>query len=220
MRIAAIFVFCSCAIAQEVLPPGKPVKLEISSGATREYAVQLRPDDYVDVSITRHGKTDVAVFRPNGVLLRRFPAPPMDGKCQMAFVVENLIAASKIPPTVAVFVNTSGERRLNDLIPNPQFADFMAKELVPWVRSRYHVTSDPAKIVVGGFSAGGLAAAYMGLRHPQVFGKVLSQSGAFWWAPDHYQNADSTTETNWMAQQYIAGSKLPVNFYLHLERSE
>ncbi len=64
----------------------------------------------------------------------------------MPTTLDNLIATSKIPSTVAVPVNTSGDRRLNDLIPNPQFADFMAKELIPWVRSHYHVTNDPANL--------------------------------------------------------------------------
>jgi enterochelin esterase family protein len=113
-----------------------------------------------------------------------------------------------------VFVSNVGDRRLTDLVPNPEFADFMAKELMPWVRSRFNVTKDPARTVVGGFSAGGLAAAYMGLRHSGVFGNVLSQSGAFWWAPEHYQNADSTTETNWVVRQYLSSPKLPVKFYL------
>ena len=28
-------------------------------------------------------------------------------------------------------------------------------------------------------------AAYVALRHPEVFGNVLSRSGAFWWSPEH-----------------------------------
>ena len=128
--------------------------------------------------------------------------------------MDNLIGAAKIPPAVAVFVSNVGDRRLTDLVPNPEFADFMAKELIPWVRSRYNVTKDPGRTAVGGLSAGGLAAAYIGFRHSSVFGNVLSQSGAFWWAPEHYQNADSTTETNWIVRQYLASPKLPVKFYL------
>jgi enterochelin esterase family protein len=31
---------------------------------------------------------------------------------------------------------------------------------------------------------GGLQAAFVGLKHPEVFGNVLSQSGAFAWKPD------------------------------------
>ena len=32
--------------------------------------------------------------------------------------------------------------------------------------------------VVGGCSAGGLMAAYVGLQHPELFGRVLAQSGS------------------------------------------
>jgi enterochelin esterase-like enzyme len=44
-----------------------------------------------------------------------------------------------------------------DLVANPEFADFMAKELVPWVRSHYNITKDQKQIVLTGYSAGGLA---------------------------------------------------------------
>lgn len=56
--------------------------------------------------------------------------------------------------------------------------------VVPWgYRSRYHVTSNRRSIIVGGSSLGGLAAAYCGLRRPDIFGNILSQSGSFWWQP-------------------------------------
>jgi enterochelin esterase family protein len=128
--------------------------------------------------------------------------------------LDNLIAAHKIPPTVAVFVANVADRRLKDLLVNQEFADSIATELIPWVRSHYNVTKNPAQTVVVGYSAGGLAAAYMGLRHSEIFGNVLSQSGSFWWAPDHYPDPDATTETNWMSKQFATGPKLPVRFYL------
>ena len=148
-------------------------------------------------------------------LLLLFDGPAyLSAEQGMPTTMDNLIASATIPSTVAVLVSNVADRRLTDLVPNPEFADFMAKELVPWVRSHYNVTTDPSRTVVGGYSAGGLAAAYMGFRHPGVFGNVLSQSGAFWWAPEHYQNADSTTETNWMVRQFLASPTLPVKFYL------
>lgn len=164
----------------------------------------------------------ISVYVPSGYraeekpypLLVLFDAHGYLTDLAMPTTMDNLIAASKIPATVAVLIHNVGDRRLKDLVPNPQFADFMAKELVPWMKSHYNITNHPDTTVVGGFSAGGLAAAYMGLRHPSVFGNVLSQSGAFWWAPDHYQDPDTTTETNWMVKQFIASPKLPVKFYL------
>ena len=146
--------------------------------------------------------------------------------------LDNLIAARKIPPTVVVMVDNVGDRRLVDLVANPEFADFMATELVPWVRAHYNVTRDPERTVVSGKSAGGLAAAYMGLQHPEVFGNVFSQSGAFWWSPEHSEGVcaskcpedggrcsdpdsrDSRTEENWIAKQFATSPKLPVRFFL------
>ncbi len=146
--------------------------------------------------------------------------------------LDNLIAARKIPPTVVVMVDNVGDRRLVDLVANPEFADFMATELIPWVRAHYNVTRDPARTVVSGESAGGLAAAYMGLKHPEVFGNVFSQSGAFWWSPEHSggvcasrcpedggrrsdpDSEDSRTEGNWIAKQFVTSPKLPVRFFL------
>jgi enterochelin esterase-like enzyme len=132
-------------------------------------------------------------------------------------ILDNLIAAQKIPPTVAVLIaNPSQETRSKELPPNPTFAEFLATELVPWVRARYTVTTDPSQTVIAGSSFGGIAATYAGLRHPELFGNVLCQSGSFWWAPDHdlSQNADATTETGWLAREFIRSPKLPLRFWM------
>ena len=130
-------------------------------------------------------------------------------------ILDNLIAASKIPATVAVLIaNPSQESRNKELPPNPDFADFLAKELVPWIHSHYHVTSDPRLTVVGGSSYGGIAATFAGLRHPEVFGGVLCQSGSFWWAPDHTFDSGTSTETGWLAKQFVKSPKLALKFYI------
>lgn len=153
-----------------------------------------------------------------------------DGQYRLT-TLNNLIAASKIPPTVAVFVENVSRRRLVDLVASDEFADFMAKELVPWIRSHYNVTRDAKETVITGYSAGGLASAYVALRHPEVFGNVLSQSGAFWWSFEHNGgicgsrcpdsggrggdgSRDATTEGNIMVKQFLASPKLPLRFYL------
>jgi enterochelin esterase family protein len=118
-----------------------------------------------------------------------------------------------------------------DLVANAEFADFMAQELMPWVRSHYRVTNDPKQTVVTGNSAGGLAAPYVALRHPEVFGNVLSQSGAFWWSFEHNggvcgsqcpnsggtggsNSNDATTEGNFLVREFLASPKLSLRFYL------
>ena len=48
----------------------------------------------------------------------------------------------------------------------------------------------PGAYGVLGVSMGGLMALYLGLRLPQVFGRVLSQSGAFWSGPQQWGATD------------------------------
>ena len=138
----------------------------------------------------------------------------LDVDTALATTLDNLIAASKIPPTVAVMVY-SGEQRLKDLLLNPEFADSMAKELVPWVRRHYNVAADARQTIVAGHSAGGLGAVYMALRHPGVFGNVLSQSGAVWWSPEmELGKQDASDEPNWLARQFVVAPRSAVRFYL------
>ena len=134
-------------------------------------------------------------------------------------ILDNLIAASRISPTVAVFVdNPDQATRTKELTPNPDFPEFLVSELLPWVHARYNVTTDPRLTVVAGSSFGGLAATYAALRHPESFGNVLCQSGDFSWAPDHIhvmgRLADATTETGWLAKEFIKSAKLPIRFHL------
>ena len=133
-------------------------------------------------------------------------------------ILDNLISENRIPPMVAVFIdNGPGDARSRELPCNPIFADFLNFELMPWARRLYNVTTDPRQVVVAGSSYGGLAAAYAGLRHPETFGNVLSQSGSYWWTPPKSSNPndfDSNAEPNWVAKQFIASPKLPLRFYL------
>lgn len=133
-------------------------------------------------------------------------------------ILNNLIADKRIPPTVAVLVgNAPGDARSRELPCNPVFADFLSSELLPWAHGLRNFTADPRQTVVGGSSFGGLAAACAGLRHPETFGNILSQSGSFMWTPPKGENssgAQSDSEPNWVAKQFIASPKLPLRFYL------
>ena len=63
---------------------------------------------------------------------------------------------------------------------NPGFARFVAEELVPAVDAEYRTRADRDARVILGTSLGGLFSAYLGLQHPDVFGKLAIQSPAFW----------------------------------------
>ncbi len=147
------------------------------------------------------------VLFDEGAYLNNVPTP---------IILDNLIAAGKIPPMVAVLIaNPSQETRSRELPPNPQFADFLATELLPWVHANYRVTRDPKLTTVGGSSFGGIAATYAGLRHSGIFGNILCQSGSFWWAPERMgPDVDATIETGWLAKEFIASPKLPLRFWM------
>jgi len=130
-----------------------------------------------------------------------------------ATILDNLIAAEAIPPCIAILVDTS-VNRLRDLQCSPPFTQFLTHELIPWIWQHYNVHHDPKRVILGGSSAGGLAAAYTGLHHPELFGNILTQSGAFWWAPE----ADE--EAEWLTRQYAAIPFRSLRFSMTVGRLE
>ena len=123
---------------------------------------------------------------------------------QVATILDNLIAARQIPPLVAVLLDNPD--RFRELACRSEYADFLAQEIVPWARTNYNATDRPEQTIIGGVSLGGLAAACVGFKHPEVFGNVLSQSGSFWWKPDEEKNWE------WLIQQFAASPRLPLRF--------
>jgi hypothetical protein len=95
---------------------------------------------------------------------------------------------------------------MRELSCNSTYADFLAQEIVPWARANYHATDRPEQTIIGGASSGGLQAACVGLKHAEVFGNVLSQSGAFGWKPD------GEKESEWLNRQFAASPRLPLRF--------
>jgi enterochelin esterase-like enzyme len=138
-------------------------------------------------------------------------------------VLDNLIAKKKIQPLVVVFVKHGLTARNKDLMCSDPFAAFVVNELVPWVRTEYRVSEEPARTIVGGLSLGGLMASYCGLRHPEVFGNVLSQSGSYWWYPGGLEQDDRelpVAEPGWLTREYLAAPRRDVRFYLETGRFE
>ena len=88
---------------------------------------------------------DIWVYTPPGYSRKGAPSSLLllfDGQAYLDYVptptiLDNLIHVSRIPPTVGVLVgNPSQAVRNTELAPNQLFADFLAEELVPWIRDR------------------------------------------------------------------------------------
>jgi len=130
-------------------------------------------------------------------------------------ILDNLAASRRISPLVALLVH-SGQTRDRDLQCSPAFADFLAKELLPWARRRYRLSADPTRTTVGGSSFGGLAAACSAFRHPETFGNVLAQSGSFGFFPGWNDEGAQTDDAQygWLTRRFAASRRLPTRFYL------
>ena len=122
----------------------------------------------------------------------------------MITVLDNLIAAGAIPPVVAIFVDPVD--RNSEYWLNSGYERMVVDELVPFIRERYDVARDPAKTAIMGASLGGEISVMMGLGHPEVFGKVASQSGVVGLGDDR------------LILAVAGGPKLAVDFYLDCGR--
>lgn len=95
-------------------------------------------------------------------------------------ILDNLRAENLSPPLIAVFVGNAPEKRADELTGNEKFAEFIAFELIEYLKTSYRISDNSAARIVAGASFGGLAAVFSGLTHPDIFGNILSQSGSFW----------------------------------------
>ena len=131
-----------------------------------------------------------------------------------ATIVEHLVSGEEMDPPVIVFVDCldmeirSREQRCHD-----SFNTFLIEELMPWIRATCPTTTDEAsRTTIGGSSNGGLAAAYAGLKHANVFGNILSQSGTFAWHPEEEKGLDAPRE--WLTHQFAISDHQPLRLHL------
>jgi enterochelin esterase-like enzyme len=173
-----------------------------------------------------NNERDILIYTPHGYT-RNQPHYPLlllfDGPDYVSLglksTLDNLIAAGRIRPLVAVLVdNLDSDTRTRELACNQKFVDFLHGELLPWVRRSHQVSSSASEVIVGGKSHGGLGAVYAGLSHPDSFGNVICQSGTLWYVPGQDVNVirlrGGDLESNWVARQFIQSPKLPLRFFI------
>ena len=102
-------------------------------------------------------------------------------------VLNNLIAAKKVPPIVAISIGNGGgdaqgsERGLEYDTMSGRYAEFVEQEILPLVEKECHVTltKDPDGRATMGGSSGGSCALIMAWYHPELYRRVLTYSGTF-----------------------------------------
>lgn len=101
-------------------------------------------------------------------------------RAKLNVIVDNLIASKRVRPFAMAMVNSGGEARTLEYSCSEATIEFVFESVIPLAQEHLILTppgGEPYGIL--GSSLGGLMALYTGLRLPNVFGKVLSQSGAF-----------------------------------------
>ncbi len=115
-----------------------------------------------------------------------------DDMGSVVVTLDNLITDWRVPPLLAVFIDpwdraAKVNRREKELVPNAAggcpFCEFVAAELVPLIDAEYPTLASPQHRAILGTSLGGLNAAFMALRYPEVFTLVGIQSPALGHAP-------------------------------------
>ncbi|RZA02635.1 MAG: esterase family protein [Sphingobacteriaceae bacterium] len=152
--------------------PNNPAKLDVTTSHPAPYTRQMAvyvPKQYVP------GTTAPFIVG-------------MDGPDNLLFtVLDNLIAAGKVPPMIAISIGNGGgdaqgsQRGLEYDTMNGVFAEFVEYEILPLVESKFNVklSKDPDARAAMGASSGGSAALAMAWYHPEWYHRILTYSGTF-----------------------------------------
>lgn len=111
----------------------------------------------------------------------------LDGKdyvtrAKLPVIVDNLIAQKRIRPIALAMPQHGGQARFVEYLCSDSTLHFIVHDVLALAAQHLHLLpleSNPGAYGILGASMGGLMALYSGLRLPKVFGRVISQSGAF-----------------------------------------
>jgi predicted alpha/beta superfamily hydrolase len=109
-------------------------------------------------------------------------------------VAENadaVIDAGQVEPLIIVGVNNTGERRLAEYTHSADpklgggeadcYGLLLVEELMPFINETFRTLEGAQHTGLGGSSLGGLVSLYLGLRYPEVFGRLAVMSPSVWW---------------------------------------
>lgn len=103
-------------------------------------------------------------------------------RARLPTIVDNLIAHRRIRPLALALVENGGSSRFMEYACAESTLIFLREMVLPMAREDLNlldIDQQPGAFGVMGASMGGLMAVYSALRLPEIFGKVISQSGAF-----------------------------------------
>ena len=112
--------------------------------------------------------------------------------------IDHLVSEFKIPPMFIVGIDNAGAQRTSEYLSYPdshnppfqsanppdlegtKYADFLIKEVMPFLQKRYRIATGAANTGLGGSAYGADVSLLTALHHPGVFGKLLLESPSLW----------------------------------------
>ena len=202
----------------ELAMPGytyHPALESVRDGTTGDYA---RVTQHLLSSGIMGYATDIYVYTPPEYdsLNTHHPAIyVLDGQDYIEYahapaVLDHLIESGELEPVIAVFIAPPNRHamaipnRSTEYGMNPDYARFMADEVVPFVEKHYRSLALPSARLVAGPSYAGLASAYIALHHSNVFGLAYSQSGYF------------SFRSNALVEAYRHAPRKPIRLYVDI----
>jgi len=101
------------------------------------------------------------------------------------------IDAREVEPLLIVGIYNTGDQRLAEYTHErdwqmgggkaDEYGLLLTRELMPWIATQYRVRGGRESTGMGGSSLGGLVTLFLGLRHPEIFGKLAALSPSVWW---------------------------------------
>jgi predicted alpha/beta superfamily hydrolase len=105
---------------------------------------------------------------------------------------EERITSGAVEPLIIVGIYNAGKRRIDEYTPTRDrrhgaggdaalYGQMLTRELKPFIDKTYRTLPDPANTGLGGSSLGGLVTLFLGMLHPDMFGKLAVLSPSVWW---------------------------------------
>ncbi len=154
-------------------------RADISGGTLTSHSVETKwlRDDY---------EREIYLYRPPVKapvpLLVVFDGQDYLQRGKLAVIVDNLIAEKRIQPIAMAFLPSTSRWRNLEYACSDGTILWLDQIILPLANEKLNlldIKKHPGAYGVLGSSLGGTMSFYTGLRMPDVFGKVLSQSGAF-----------------------------------------
>ena len=176
-----------------------------------------KPDNY-DASSDEKYST---IYLPDADIFENFVIEQVkammaltDNKAIIIAIENNFARNYELLPKIGV---SADEKQLGELeydsMNGSEFAEFIAKTLVPYVQKHYNVYTDARHTSIAGVSMSGLETFYTVMEYPDVFGTLGALSPSFW----------EYDEATW--KKYLSNKKFDMNvpflyFYTGSEKTD